>query len=72
MRKVKPARRAGVDAVIAAFDQFAYRIAHPINIRDAAVRAVAPMRLLEVGTYRRARRFKREDRYADNPAAGRC
>lgn len=47
-----------LDAVIAAIDQFTHYSAHLINvgdekgaILDAAVRAVAPMRLLELGTY---------------------
>lgn len=47
-----------LDAVIAAIDQFAHYSAHLINvggekgaILDAAVRAAAPMRLLELGTY---------------------
>lgn len=52
------APRGDLDAVIKAIDRFAYKTAHLINIGDekgeildAAVRAAAPMRLLELGTY---------------------
>jgi catechol O-methyltransferase len=55
---VANAPRGNLDAVIEAIDRFAYHTAHLINIGDekgkildAAVRAAAPTRLLELGTY---------------------